>query len=583
LIVSLLLFKDKNEMKIYHTLLCLLIGMTQTLAVRAQERPYPPPVIIGQMNVPKNWQKGAIPRFSSDGAFVEGIVYARPWLRWTWKPKGGLTMGETLPAEQAQNLLYASPKGALEQWNAKYGWSTSQGKRLGSHSALEIWPTGISKDGAIVVGGYAADAAGDTSGETTASTANDGRNIVYFKRCFLWTRKSGFHDLWDYAVPAGKMEPKYIGGSYFCAVSPDGKKVVAITDRLVLMKLPKEKASLPDVKPEAGISGTRNGVAPTASPSARIPDLSLVLGRDFPAYQKYLGSPATVEKRNLKGRDGEDRIYSNPSLVKQGISKVYLGAYPLIAGKPGAVTTIQITFTKNKRNEELPWQHVLGMLGVSSQGVQPVEERNSWINVDTKSGGSFTSMNLDKVVIPDVPMASVWTGDGDIYWTEGFGMVWTAKEPPENNPTLWIEYHAYTPVSLGRWTSLAMDGAQGASTELPDKTLWISTTQTGKNIWSRQEWVPSNEINDGERYLITFEAKADIRRNIQINAGLVGSPYTLVGLDKDVEIGTAYKKYSFTFKPKGATGKSVKMPAFIVGKDLGDIYIRDLQVKKAEY
>ena len=271
-----------------------------------------PVVVVAQTAVPKAWQKDAVPRFSANGAFVEGIVYTSPWKKWTWNPKSGFTTGATITIEQANEVRYAPMPEALKAWNTRYGRSSSQGEKMGSHLMLATYPTGMSKNGSVVVGGYADDATGDKSGEAYGGTAEDGKDIFYYNRCFIWTRDSGFHDLWDLAGPKYPMQPAYIGGHYYCAVSPDGTKVVAlaVTGKLTLFDLSKTQNKraapvfiAPAVRPAKTKSGRTGKTAVSVSAPAKTKKAAratsvlpfLFLNKSFADCEKILGKPKRVE------------------------------------------------------------------------------------------------------------------------------------------------------------------------------------------------------------------------------------------------------------------------------------------------
>lgn len=152
-------------------------------------------------------------------------------------------------------------------------------------------------------------------------------------------------------------------GQYSGFWVPAGFKAYGVSDKLnhqLSVRLARP-TKVNEPLPSVGLENTPG----TAAIPAQVMDLSATLGRDFLAYKKYLGLPATVDKDRVKGRDGESRMYNNASLTKKGIAKVYLGAYPL-KGNPQAVTSINIVFTN-----DVTWQQVLESLGISTSGITP--------------------------------------------------------------------------------------------------------------------------------------------------------------------------------------------------------------------
>lgn len=189
----------------------------------------------------KEWGKGWVTQFTPDGKMVQGRFIHSPQgsrseaREWQWSLAQGFQIGQPAPeGKQFHDTEFLPVTGQLGAWKKKYGeWHES--RMIGSHMALGIFPTSISRDGSVVVGRYQWDVTGARPHDAYYGTGYKGQEVAYYNRCFVWRKGTGFHDLWDYAAPMRKIEPEDKSGRDSCAVSPDGQKIAAVTDHLYLL------------------------------------------------------------------------------------------------------------------------------------------------------------------------------------------------------------------------------------------------------------------------------------------------------------------------------------------------------------
>ena len=291
------------------------------------------------------------------------------------------------------------------------------------------------------------------------------------------------------------------------------------------------------------------------------------IGKGFPEYAEVLGPPASVTKDTTFA--GENRVYVSPNLNKQGIARINLSSYDRIEKNPHAVTFIEVVF---KPGTPITWQKALDLVGLPKAGVHAVEQKN-------QSGNYFF---LEGMTIKGVLMAPIDHGPFD-EWDKGFGITWYDNSPETLSPVLTLSYKQfslYQPIALNPWAIQTIDGAEGKLETLPAGAVTITTTKVGSTPWSNAAFVSSDNLEDiDDGYLITFEAKADYARTIWVFAELNERPYTPLGLDeKNVQLTTDYKTFSFYTKPKPMKNKSIRFPIFFVGDKLGSVTIRNLRV-----
>ncbi len=214
-------------------------------AVRFRQGEAVRPVAVTQMKLPAQVSKGKgwVSDFTADGTGVKGQFYSETGLRgWTWSAAKGFKIGKIVPKNQDSNQIRwetGHKPGTIKTWNEEYGWeTTATGRKVGAHNGFGLQAEEMSADGSVVVGGYSCDTTGSPDAQDGTFQEVDGKDISYFWRSFVWSKKTGLQDLGDFISTVKKVNPVWKGTHYSCAVSRGGGKIVLVADQLFVAALP---------------------------------------------------------------------------------------------------------------------------------------------------------------------------------------------------------------------------------------------------------------------------------------------------------------------------------------------------------
>ncbi|QUL53694.1 carbohydrate binding domain-containing protein [Paenibacillus tritici] len=111
----------------------------------------------------------------------------------------------------------------------------------------------------------------------------------------------------------------------------------------------------------------------------------------------------------------------------------------------------------------------------------------------------------------------------------------------------------FSSASLKGWSSFSSDSGE-LSIDNVNGALKIKVGSTGTNTWDRQVFYEGVAYNEGNHYTLTFKAKADLKRKMNISIGWldVANNYTWHGYtSKIVDLDTEYTEYTLEFDVAG--------------------------------
>jgi hypothetical protein len=95
--------------------------------------------------------------------------------------------------------------------------------------------------------------------------------------------------------------------------------------------------------------------------------------------------------------------------------------------------------------------------------------------------------------------------------------------------------------------------------------------------WHIQAYQNSVDLNEGTAYVLRFKAKADAERTMRASAALQEEDWHTVGLDDEVDLGTGWRDYTYTFTAKSTLPKKTRV-GFVLGNATGKVYLKDLSL-----
>lgn len=118
---------------------------------------------------------------------------------------------------------------------------------------------------------------------------------------------------------------------------------------------------------------------------------------------------------------------------------------------------------------------------------------------------------------------------------------------------------------LNKWGSWFGEGGSGSVTVTDEEYVAYKADSIGSQFWSTQFFQEGIGLEAGKTYKVTFDAKADIARKLQVK---MENPVTYA--DVIFDITAEWKTYEFTFEMgEFETNKNAKLN-FFIGKIAGD-------------
>jgi hypothetical protein len=146
-----------------------------------------------------------------------------------------------------------------------------------------------------------------------------------------------------------------------------------------------------------------------------------------------------------------------------------------------------------------------------------------------------------------------------------FGLVLAADKANLLAPTNKLENWRFEQHEQGKGTA-AVEG----------DAIVFDVTAAGGEPWHVQAVRPGLDLKEGKEYTLTYKAKGDPARTIQVNAMIDVDDWHTVGLTEDVELTKDWKEYSSTFKAEGVNAMKKNRVGFIIGGDKGKVWIKDM-------
>lgn len=106
----------------------------------------------------------------------------------------------------------------------------------------------------------------------------------------------------------------------------------------------------------------------------------------------------------------------------------------------------------------------------------------------------------------------------------------------------------------------------------------VAVSQIDGTDWHVQVHQTGLDFKEGDTYTVSFRAKADAPRTINVNAGLDQADWHNIGLNANAALTTDWKTFHFSFEAHDVVADHGRV-AFTLGGQTGTVWISDLQVK----
>ncbi len=120
-------------------------------------------------------------------------------------------------------------------------------------------------------------------------------------------------------------------------------------------------------------------------------------------------------------------------------------------------------------------------------------------------------------------------------------------------------------------------GAKGEKRAV-DGAVEFKVTKAGTEDWHVQGYLPNIDLKDEQHLTVRFKIKADKARAIVIHAGQQQEPYQSVCGWTTVQATTEWTTVGFEGVVKGAQAGNTRVPALGLGKEVGTVWVKDVEV-----
>lgn len=127
------------------------------------------------------------------------------------------------------------------------------------------------------------------------------------------------------------------------------------------------------------------------------------------------------------------------------------------------------------------------------------------------------------------------------------------------------------------WRFELHEGGKGKAEAVEDAIVFTVTEVDGTN-WHVQAIQTDLDLKEGQRYVLSFEIKAEQPTSLSVTAGIDQEDWHYIGLDEFVFATTEYKTREFTFTATDVAPKKNRI-AFVIGESKGKISLRNVVLK----
>ncbi len=147
-----------------------------------------------------------------------------------------------------------------------------------------------------------------------------------------------------------------------------------------------------------------------------------------------------------------------------------------------------------------------------------------------------------------------------------------------SNVSLVLGTAAPPPPPMPFWFLQRFDPAQALLTT--DGTAQVITiSKTDGESWHVQLGRLNASVTDGVPLVVKFRAKADTPRDMMLMGGISDGDYHPICDQQYVALNTSWRDYAFRIIPHGSAGHPVGFPQFLLGKQIGTVWIDAVAVK----
>src|SRR5687767_14630817 len=106
----------------------------------------------------------------------------------------------------------------------------------------------------------------------------------------------------------------------------------------------------------------------------------------------------------------------------------------------------------------------------------------------------------------------------------------------------------------------------------------FEVTNVDGTEWHVQAFQTPLDLKDGKEYTLTFKAKADDMREVEVNAGIDEEDWHMIGLQERAELTKEWKDYKYTFTASDVKANKNRV-GFVLGGAKGKVWVKEMVLK----
>ena len=108
--------------------------------------------------------------------------------------------------------------------------------------------------------------------------------------------------------------------------------------------------------------------------------------------------------------------------------------------------------------------------------------------------------------------------------------------------------------------------------------ILFEVTNVDGTEWHVQAFQTPLDLKDGKEYTLTFKAKAEEMREVEVQAGIDEEDWHMIGLQEKAELTKEWKDYKYTFTANDVKANKNRI-GFVLGGAKGKVWVKDLVLK----
>jgi Carbohydrate binding domain len=125
------------------------------------------------------------------------------------------------------------------------------------------------------------------------------------------------------------------------------------------------------------------------------------------------------------------------------------------------------------------------------------------------------------------------------------------------------------------WRLEQHEGGKG-SMKIDGEAVAFTVTETDGTEWHVQATRPGLDLKEGKEYALSFKAKANADRPMQVNAMIDQDDWHSIGLSETADLTKEWKDYQYTFKAENVVGMKKNRVTLVLGNEKGTVWVRDM-------